>query len=54
VPLRGIGVRIKCGSPPPIFGCALSSLPKTGSGETDRAIVERGDLGRSGNGNREL
>jgi hypothetical protein len=29
-------------------------LPKTGSGEMDRAIVERGDFGRSGNGRHKL
>jgi hypothetical protein len=54
MPLRGVGVRIKCECPLLAFGCALSSLPETGSGETDRAIVDRGDFGRSGNGRHEL
>jgi hypothetical protein len=40
MPLRGVGVRIKCECPLLTFGCALSSLPETGSDETNRAIVE--------------
>jgi hypothetical protein len=54
VPLREIGVRIKRECPLLDFGGALSSLPETGSGETDRVIVERGDFGRGGNGRHEL
>jgi hypothetical protein len=47
-------VRIKCECPLLAFGCVLSSLSETGLGETDGAIVERGDLGQGGNGRREL
>jgi hypothetical protein len=50
MPLRGVCMRIKCECPPLAFGCALSSSPEIGSGETDMAIVEQGDLGRGGNG----
>jgi hypothetical protein len=45
----GVGVRIKCKCPLLAFGCAFSSSPETGSVETDRAIVECGDLGRDEN-----
>jgi hypothetical protein len=42
-----VGVRIKCECPLLAFGRALSALAETGSGETDRAIIERGDFGQS-------
>jgi hypothetical protein len=54
VPPRGTGVHIKRECPPLAFRCALSSLPETGSGKTDGAMVGQGDFGQGGDGRHEM